>query len=86
MAVSLEVHPLTGAARALPVESWTYDGNTVTARDRLRANLKGGDHVITATLLVSAGHSTTLQAVLTVEPSKVITTPGSVSLRPKTPP
>ena len=83
MAVSLEVHPLTVAARALPVESWTYDGNTVTARDRLRADLKGGDHVITATLLDSAGHSTTLQAVLTVEPGKVITTPGSVSLRPK---
>ena len=86
MAVALEVRPLTGAAGALPVESWTYDGNTVTARNRLEANLKGGDHLITATLLDSAGNPTHIQAVLTVQPGKVITTPGTVSLRPKATP
>jgi hypothetical protein len=83
MAVTLEVRPLTGASRALPVQSWTYDGTTVSARNRLQANLKGGDHLVQATLLDAAGNPTQIQAVLTVQPGKVITTPGTVSLRPK---
>jgi hypothetical protein len=84
MEVTLEVRPLSGAAHALPVESWTYDGNTVTGKDKLQVNLKGGDHLIQATLL--GGSPTRIQAVLTVEPGKVVTTPGSVSLRPKASP
>ena len=83
MAVTLEVRPLAGAAHALPVQTWTYDGNIVTASDRLQAKLKGGDHLIKATFRDPAGNSGEVQAVLTVEPGKVITTPGSVSLRPK---
>ena len=86
MLVTLEVQPLSGAARTLPVQSWTYDGTTVTAKDRLQANLKGGDHLVQATLLDSAGNPTRIQAVLTVQPGTVITTPGSVSLRPKAAP
>ena len=83
MAVTLEVRPLTDATRTVPVEAWTYDGNTVTARNRLQANLKGGEHLIKAAILDSAGKRTEIQAVLAVEPGKVITTPGTVSLRPK---
>ena len=83
MAVTLEVRPLTDATRAVPVEAWTYDGNTVTARNRLQANLKGGEHLIKAAILDPAGKRTEIQAVLAVEPGKVITTPGTVSLRPK---
>jgi hypothetical protein len=83
MTVTLEVRPLTDPARALPVQAWTYDGNTVTGRDRLQTNLKGGDHLIKATFRDAAGNPAEVQALLTVEPGKVITTSGSVSLRPK---
>jgi hypothetical protein len=83
MTVTLEVRPLAGPPRALPVQAWTCDGNAVTATDRLQANLKSGDHLITATVVDAAGKVGEIQAVLTIEPGKVITTPGSVSLRPK---
>ena len=83
MAVTLEVRPLTGTALSLPVESWNYDGNTVSARNRLQANLKGGDHLIKAVVADVDGKRKEIQAVLDVEPGKVITTPGTVSLRPK---
>jgi cytoskeletal protein RodZ len=86
MAVMLEVRPLAGGTAPLPVQAWTYDGNTVPSRNRLQTNLKGGDHVIKATLVDSAGNPSEIQAVLTVQPGKVITTPGTVSLRPKTSP
>jgi hypothetical protein len=86
VAVTLEVRPLTEATRSVPVEAWIYDGKTVSARNRLQANLRGGDHLIRAAILDPASNRTEIQAVLTVEPGKVITTPGKVSLRPKAAP
>ena len=83
MAVTLEVHSLTGATGAVPVKAWTYDGNTVAGVNRLQADLKGGDHLVKAVVLDSAGNRTEVQAILNVQPGKMITTPGTVSLRPK---
>ena len=86
MAISLEVRPITDPARSVPVETWDYDGQTVKSMNRLQANLKGGDHLIKAAVLDASGQRTEIQAVVTVEPGKVITTPGNVTLRPKSAP
>jgi hypothetical protein len=83
MAISLEVRPVTDPARSVPVETWDYDGQTVKSINRLQANLKGGDHLIKAAVLDASGQRAEIQAVVTVEPGKVITTPGNVTLRPK---
>jgi hypothetical protein len=83
MAIALEVRPPGEGATAVPVQAWYYDGKTVTAKNRLEANLKAGDHLIKAAILDPSGTRTDIQGVLTVEPGQVITTPGKVSLRPK---
>ena len=86
MTVSLEVRSVTDPAQSVPVETWYYDGQTAKSSNRLQTAMKGGDHLVRAAVLDGSGKPAEIQAVLTVEPGKVITTPGNVTLRPKTPP
>jgi hypothetical protein len=84
MQVFLEVRPITGARRAVPVETWYYEHQTATSQNRLQTRLKGGDYPIKAVIVDPAGRRESIEAIVTVEPGKVITTGGKVSLRKKT--
>lgn len=81
MQVSLEVRSTAGSRAAVPVQTWYYDNQTATAQDRLQARLKGGDYPIKAIIVDPSGNQQPISAVITVEPGKVITTGGKVSLR-----
>lgn len=86
MEISLEVRSDTGSQRALPVESWSYDDKTVKSENQLKTTLGGGDHLIRAVVLDASGKPTTVEAVITVVPGRMVRTGGKVSLRPKTGP
>lgn len=83
MEVLLEVRSESGTQRALPVESWSYDDRTVKSENQLKTTLGGGDHLIRAVVRDASGKTTTVEAVITVDPGKMVRTGGKVSLRPK---
>jgi hypothetical protein len=81
MDVALEVRTATTPARPVQVLAWHFENQTVTAQDRLQTRMKGGHHTVKAVILDPTGKRAELSAVVTVEPGKVITTPGKVSVR-----
>lgn len=81
MEVTLEVRTATKPPRVVPVEAWQFEGQTVTSADRLQTRMKGGQHPVKAVVQDAAGKRLEVSAVVTVEPGKVITTPGKVSVR-----
>jgi hypothetical protein len=79
--VTLEVRTPGDPPRKLPVEAWHFDGQTVRSQDRLHARMAAGEHPIQADILDPAGGPAQISAVVTIEPGKVVTTPGSVRVR-----
>jgi hypothetical protein len=85
MAVTLEVRNPADPSRPVAVQTWHYDDQTVSARNRLQANLSAGDHLVKAVILAPTGKPAEINAVLTVEPGQVVMKGGKVSLRSKQP-
>jgi hypothetical protein len=81
MGVSLEVRTATTPARPVQVLAWHFENQTVTSQNRLQTRMKGGRHTVKAVILDTTGQRAEISAVVTVEPGKVITTPGKVSVK-----
>jgi len=83
MDVALEVRASEHPLRPVPVEAWHVENQAFTNQDRLEARMKGGRHIVKAVIRDAAGKTTEISAAVTVQPGKVITTPGKVSVRQK---
>jgi hypothetical protein len=83
MNVALEVRTVADPLRPVPVEAWHFENRTVTAHDRLEAKMKAGAHTVRAVIRDATGKRAEISAAVTVEPGKIITTPGKVSVRQK---
>jgi hypothetical protein len=83
MNVSLEVRPAADPLRPVHVEAWHFEKKTVIAHDRLEAKMKAGTHTVSAVIRDPSGKRAEISAAVTVEPGKIITTPGKVTVRPK---
>jgi len=83
MNVALEVRAAADPLRPVPVEAWHFENQTVTTQDRLQTKMKAGAHTVKAVIRDAAGKRAEISAAVTVEPGKIITTPGKVSVRQK---
>jgi hypothetical protein len=83
MNVALEVRSSADPLRPVPVEAWHFEKQTVAAHDRLQAKMKAGAHTVRAVIRDPAGKRAEISAAVTVEPGKIITTPGKVSVKQK---
>ncbi|HXP60398.1 MAG TPA: hypothetical protein VN829_07905 [Dongiaceae bacterium] len=83
MSVALEVRAAADPLRPVPVEAWYFENQTVTAQDRLQTKMKPGAHTVKAAIRDAAGERAEISAAVTVEPGKIITTPGKVSVKQK---
>ena len=83
MNVALEVRTVADPFHPVPVEAWHFENQTVTAHDRLEAKMKAGAHTVRAVIRDATGKRAEISAAVTVEPGKIITTPGKVSVRQK---
>ena len=83
MNVALEVRSVADPLRPVPVEAWHFENQTVTGQDRLQTKMKAGAHVVKAVIRGATGERAEISAAVTVEPGKIITTPGKVSVKQK---
>ena len=83
MNVALEVRAAADPLRPVPVEAWHFENQTITAQDRLQTKMKAGVHTVKAVIRDAAGGRAEISASVTVEPGKIITTPGKVSVKQK---
>jgi len=83
MNVALEVRASADPLRPVPVEAWHFEKQTVTGHDRLQTKMKAGVHTVRAVVRDPAGNRAEISAAVTVEPGKIIATPGKVSVRQK---
>jgi hypothetical protein len=83
MNVALEVRTAGDPLRPVPVEAWYIENQAVAAHDRLEAKMKAGAHTVKAVIRDASGKRAEISAAVTVEPGKIIATPGKVSVRQK---
>jgi hypothetical protein len=83
MNVALEVRASADPLRPVPVEAWYIENQAVTAQDRLEAKMKAGTHTVKAVIRDASGRRAEISAAVSVEPGKIIATPGKVSVKQK---
>ncbi len=81
--VTLEVRADANPPHAVPVETWRVENQSLSSQDRLQVRMKPGNHAVRAVVRDPAGKPSEISATVTVEPGRVITVPGKVSVRPR---
>jgi len=78
---ALEVRSSADALSPVPVEAWRFEHQSITGHDRLQTKMKGGVHTVRAIIRDASGNRAEISAAVTVQPGKIIATPGKVSVK-----